>query len=216
MFAQDLLVNVPFWSNTEAFHADFNWVVAALTWRLLFLTNASRWLNWRQQWKMQSQQGSSRRRSYRRSPSLNTCSSQSGQPVVTRNVGTILLLNIHEAEVIDPATDSWFLQCSWNTAAGNAPYWFQKPIPDWILPCRTPTKCHSRHCHLRVRVGQPLPLRNVIEPFPHTSVTQKSVYALLEWPLPKPGLWSRKSRHPTPTPGNFDSPTFSCISYLKW
>jgi len=31
------------------------------------------------------------------------------------------------------------------------------------------------------------------------------------------GLWSRKSRHPTPTPGNFDcpTPTFSCISYLK-
>jgi len=34
------------------------------------------------------------------------------------------------------------------------------------------------------------------------------------------GLWSRKSRHPTP--GNFDyptptpTPTFSCISYLKW
>jgi len=27
------------------------------------------------------------------------------------------------------------------------------------------------------------------------------------------GLWSRKSRHPTP--GNFDYPTFSCISYLK-
>jgi len=23
----------------------------------------------------------------------------------------------------------------------------------------------------------------------------------------KPGLWSRKSRHPTPTPGNFDYPT---------
>jgi len=22
-----------------------------------------------------------------------------------------------------------------------------------------------------------------------------------------PGLWSRKSRHPTPTPGNFDYPT---------
>ena len=38
-----------------------------------------------------------------------------------------------------------------------------------------------------------------------------------------PGLWSRKSHHPTPTPtpGNFDyptptpTPTFSCISYLK-
>jgi len=33
------------------------------------------------------------------------------------------------------------------------------------------------------------------------------------------GLWSPKSRHPTPTPGNFDyptpTPTFSCISYLK-
>jgi len=30
------------------------------------------------------------------------------------------------------------------------------------------------------------------------------------------GLWSRKSRHPTPTPGNFDypTPTFSFISYL--
>jgi len=23
----------------------------------------------------------------------------------------------------------------------------------------------------------------------------------------KPGLWSRKFRHPTPTPGNFDYPT---------
>jgi len=33
----------------------------------------------------------------------------------------------------------------------------------------------------------------------------------------KPGLWSRKSRHPTLTPDNFDyptpTPTFSCISY---
>jgi len=31
-----------------------------------------------------------------------------------------------------------------------------------------------------------------------------------------PWLWSRKSRDPTPTPGNFDypTPTFSCISYL--
>jgi len=40
-------------------------------------------------------------------------------------------------------------------------------------------------------------------------------------PLFHPGLWSRKSCHPTPTPGNFDyptptpTPTFSCISYLK-
>ena len=25
--------------------------------------------------------------------------------------------------------------------------------------------------------------------------------------FPRPGLWSRKSRHPTPTPGNFDYPT---------
>jgi len=33
-----------------------------------------------------------------------------------------------------------------------------------------------------------------------------------------PGLRSRKSRHLNPTPGNFDypTPTFSCISYLKW
>jgi len=37
------------------------------------------------------------------------------------------------------------------------------------------------------------------------------------------GLWSRKSRYPTPTPGNFDyltpiptpTPIFSCISHLK-
>jgi len=46
---------------------------------------------------MPSPQATHPQHSYHCSPSLNTCSSQSRQPVVTRNVGTILQLNINRA-----------------------------------------------------------------------------------------------------------------------
>jgi len=41
---------------------------------------------------------------------------------------------------------------------------------------------------------------------------------LVKWYLDhglKAGLWSRKSRHPTPGNCDYPTPTFSCISYLK-
>ena len=54
---------------------------------------------------------------------------------------------------------------------------------------------------------------------PETFETETRKHGSRDWDqVTRPGLQSRKSRHPTPTPGNFDSPTptFSCISYLKW